>query len=150
VCGERGNATADAASFTGWIERFIIGDQGLGADPGICAVRFDVKRVGQAPAGCTACAWTDLIEYSNPQVEADERGVCAKSDLALDSVAIAKVVGTREAIGFALHYQGALQGVRFKYYEETQSWDTSGNASWDSTSKAFKFNDRSGFCNYGP
>jgi len=145
---ERGQATADATSFAGYDERVIIGEGGLGSD--VCVVRFDLNRVGDAPAQCDVCLWTHLVEYSNPIVETDTNGVCALSDLALTSDAIAKIVGTRVAIGFAAHYQGAHGSARMKYFECTNTWDVDGNATWNETSKAFTYNFRDGYCNYGP
>jgi len=64
VCGERGQATADTTSFDGYEERYIIGDSGFGSE--ICVIRFDLKRVGDAPAGCTVCLVGALARYSNP------------------------------------------------------------------------------------
>jgi hypothetical protein len=148
VCGERGSATADATSYDGYEERFIISEEGFGTD--VCVVRFDLKRVGDAPAGCTACSWTHLLEYSNPKVVTDTNGVCAKSDLGLASAAIAKIVGTRIAIGYANQYQGAHGSARMKYFEDKKLWDVAGNATWSESSKAFSYTFRDGYCNYGP
>jgi hypothetical protein len=50
TCGERGMATVNATSYSGYAEFFIIGEAGLGTD--VCAIRFNVARVGAAPAGC--------------------------------------------------------------------------------------------------
>ena len=44
VCGQRGQATATASTYSGWEEFFMTGDEGLGDD--VCVVRFDVKRSG--------------------------------------------------------------------------------------------------------
>jgi hypothetical protein len=148
VCGESGNATADATSYDGHEVRYIIGEQGFGTK--ICQVQFDLKRVGDAPPGCTECTWTHLLEYSNPSVITDTDGVCAESDLALDTAAIAKIVGSRVAIGFAEHYGGAHASARMTYFEATNTWDVVGNANWSETTKAFSYDFRDGYCNYGP
>ncbi len=148
VCGQRGQATADATSFDGWEERYIIGESGFGTD--VCVVRFTLKRVGDAPGGCTVCTWTQLLEYSNPSVVTDTDGVCAKSDVALDATAIAKVAGTRVALGFAKQLGGAHGSARMTYNDGTQTWDVTGNATWNETTKAFSFDYRDGLCNYGP
>ena len=148
VCGERGAATADATSFDGYEERYIIGEQGFGVD--VCAVHFDLTRVGDAPAGCTVCTWTHLVEYSNPSVVTDASGVCAKSDLGLDATAIAKIVGSRGAIGFAKQLGGAHGSARMKYINATSTWEVDGNATWNEPTKAFKFDYRTGVCGYGP
>ena len=63
VCGQRGRAMATATSFDGYEEFFLTGDSGMGDD--LCVVKFELKRVGAAPAGCTACQWTHLLEYGN-------------------------------------------------------------------------------------
>jgi hypothetical protein len=148
VCGQRGQATADATSFDGWEERYIIGEQGFGTD--VCAVRFTLERVGDAPGGCTVCSWTHLLAYGSPTVITDTDGVCAQSDLALDADAIAKVAGTRVALGFAKQLGGAHGSARMIYNEATATWDVAGNATWNETSNAFNFDYRDGLCNYGP
>ena len=148
VCGDRGKATADATSFDGYEERYLIGEEGFGTD--VCVVRFDLKRVGDAPAGCTVCTWTHLLEYGNPSVVTDTDGVCAQSDLALDAPAIAKIVGSRVAIGFAKQLGGAHGSARMTYMDATGTWEVTGNATWNETTKAFTFDYRNGYCNYGP
>ena len=147
VCGSRGQATADATSYDGYEERFMIDDSGLGVD--ICVVRWDLKRVGAAPAPCTDCTWTHMVEYSNPRVITDTGGVCANSDLHLDAAAIAAVVGTRVSIGFASMLGGAHGSARMKYFETTHMWDVFGNATWDPTNNnSFRYDYRDGICNY--
>jgi hypothetical protein len=148
VCGERGKATADATSFDGYEERYLIGEEGFGTD--VCTLHFDLKRVGDAPAGCTVCTWTHLLEYSNPSTVTDTAGVCALSDLALDAPAIAKIVGSRVAIGFAKQLGGAHGSARMTYVETTGTWEVTGNATWNETTRTFSFDYRNGFCNYGP
>jgi hypothetical protein len=148
VCGLRGKATADATSFDGYEERFLIGEDGFGSD--ICVVRFDLTRVGDGPDGCTDCTWTHLLEYSNPTVATDTDGVCALSDLALDEAGIAEIVGSRVAIGFANQLGGAHGSARMTYVDATGTWDVTGNATWNETTNAFTFNYREGLCNYGP
>jgi hypothetical protein len=151
VCGRRIQATADATSFDGYEERYLLGNGGLdGPGSEVCIVRFDLKRVGDAPGPCADCAWAHLLEYSNPTMVTDADGVCAKSDLGLDAAAIAKVAGSRVGLGFAMHYGGAHASARLTYNAATGTWEISGNANWSETSKAFKSDYREGFCNYGP
>ena len=72
VCGERGMAVANTTAYDGTAEYYIIGDAGLGSD--VCVVRFDVKRTGDAPAGCAdptttaPCSWSHTVTFSNPTV----------------------------------------------------------------------------------
>ncbi len=149
VCGRRGKATADATSFEdGYEERYLIGEEGFGSD--ICVVRFELARVGDGPAGCTVCSYTHLLEYGNPSVITDTDGVCAQSDLGLDEAEIAKIVGSRVAIGFAEQLGGAHGSARMTYADATGTWDVAGNATWNETTKAFSFDYREGLCNYGP
>jgi len=148
VCGRRGQATADATSFTGYEERYLIGEQGFGTD--ICVVRFDLTRVGDAPGGCSDCVWTHLLEYGQATVGTDTGAVCAASDLALNAAALAKITGSRVAIGFAKQLGGAHGSARMTYDEAAKTWDVTGNATWNETTKAFKFDYREGVCNYGP
>lgn len=148
VCGESGNATADDKTYEGHETRYIIGEGGFGTK--VCQVQFDLKRVGDAPPCCTDCAWTHLLEYSNPQVLTDSDGACGQSDLALDAAAIAKIVGSRVAIGFAPHLGGAHGSARMRYFEDSKMWDVTGNANWSEATKAFSYDFRDGYCNYGP
>jgi hypothetical protein len=148
VCGQRGQATATATSYTaGWEELFMTGDEGLGDD--ICVVRFDVTRSGDAPAGCTDCSWTQTVQYSNPTVVKDVNGACANSDLALNAAKIASIAGSRLSIGFVREWQGAHGSVRFRYFENRCAWDVYGNATWDDPgTDLFRYDHRDGFCNY--
>jgi len=158
VCAEHGESTVDTTSLDGWEDRYIISDSGFGTDAERpCVVRFDLKRVGDAPHASECmdtlskkCEWTHLVEYSNPQVLVDTDGVCAKSDLALTSDAIATIVGSRVEIGYAREYAGAHGSSRMKYFESMKAWDVAGNASWDTTTNRLTYTFRDGFCNYGP
>lgn len=158
VCAQHAEATVDTTSFVGWEERYIISDSGLGADVDRpCVVRFDLKRVGDAPHadGCMdslskKCEWTHVVEYSNPKVMADLDGVCTKSDLAMTSEAIAKIVGSRVEVGFSKQVNGAHGSARMIYFEAKQAWDVAGNAAWDSSTNKLSYTFRDGFCNYGP
>jgi hypothetical protein len=147
VCGRRGMATADATSFDGYEQRYLIGEEGFGSD--ICVVRFDLKRVGAGPAGCDVCSWTQMLEYSNPTVATDMGGVCSQSDLRLDAAAIAAIVGSRVGIGFAKQLGGAHGSARMTYNPTAAAWEVTGNATWDEANKAFKFDYREGICKYG-
>ncbi len=145
VCGERGEATVDESTYDGYVEYYIIGDEGFGLD--ICIVRFEVSRVGDAPGGCDDCLWTHLLEYSNPAVLLDEDGVCARSELGLSLERMAEIAGTQVAVGFVREYAGH-NSVLMKYQPETDSWEPNGNASWDDESSASRFDRRNGFCDY--
>jgi hypothetical protein len=124
ACGEDGNATAEACSYDGYEEFTVWGEDGLG-DPitsRVCVVRFDVKRVGNAPAGCAKCAWTQTVEYSNPRVMVDTSGACANSSFGLSTDKIARLNGCRVAVGFepnCLDHDGAC---RWKYYVSMGMW----------------------------
>lgn len=146
VCAQRGTATADASSYDGTEEFALIGDEGLGAD--VCVVRYDVKRVAAAPAGCTVCLWTHLVEYSNPTVVTDVNGACANSELALTTAKIAAMSMTRVGIGFAKDLNGAHGSARMRYFDAMAKWDVYGNASWDEAAKAFTYDYRTGICAY--
>jgi hypothetical protein len=90
-----------------------------------------------------------LLEYSKASVMTDTDGVCALRDLGLDAPAIAKLIGTRIAVGFAEHLGGAHGSARMTYFADKQMWDVAGNASWSEASKTFAYDDRQGLCNYG-
>jgi hypothetical protein len=148
VCGQRGQATATATTYTmGWEEFFMTGDEGFGDD--ICVVRFDVTHSGDAPGGCTECSWTQTVQYSNPTIVTDANGACANSDLGLSAAKIATISGSRMPIGFVREWQGAHGSVRFRYFENRCAWDVYGNATWDEAgTNLFRYDHRDGFCNY--
>ena len=149
VCGQRGEATVNATEFSGFEEFYIIGEEGFGED--ICIVRFDVARVGDAPAGCSDadvdCLWTHMVEFSNPSVVLDEGGVCADSELGLDAAAIAEIDGSRASYGFVSEFVGH-NSVVMKYDEAMGIWDAYGNGTYDEAAEEFGFDRRDGLCDY--
>lgn len=151
VCGQRGQSTVNATSFMGFEEFYIIADRGFGDD--ICVVKFEVKRVGEAPAGCddpTAdvdCVWTHQVEYSNPSMVTDVGGVCANSQRALTAAAIAEIDGSRASYGFVSEFAGH-NSVLMKYDTSMSKWDAYGNATYDEGASALRFDRRDGVCNY--
>jgi hypothetical protein len=145
VCGARGQSPVSADSFAGYEEFYLIGDRGFGTD--ICVVRFDVSRVGEAPAGCDDCVWTHRVEYSNPQILVDLDGVCENSDLGMDSARIAEIDASEAAYGFVEEYSGHVS-VLMKYDETTSTWGPNGNASWNEEAGELRFDRRDGICRY--
>jgi hypothetical protein len=145
VCGHRGESSVNDGEFEGFEEYFLIGEEGFGED--ICIVRFDVTRVGAAPAGCTDCLWSHLVELGNPTTELDENGVCAKSQLAFDAARIGELDGARIAYGFVPEFAGHVSVV-MKYDEALAAWDAFGSASYDEDAETLKFERRNGNCRY--
>jgi hypothetical protein len=151
VCGQRGEATVDATTYSGFEEFYLIDDEGFGEE--ICIVRFEAERVGDAPAGCddpTAdvdCLWTHLVELRNPTVMLDTDGACAGSELALDADAIAALTGTRSAYGFVSEFAGH-NSVLMKYDDDLAAWDAYGNGNWNAETSELGFDHRDGFCGY--
>jgi hypothetical protein len=145
VCGERGQGTATATTFEGFEEFYLIGEKGFGSD--ICVVRFDVKRVGAAPDGCTDCKWSHQVEFSNPTVVTDVDGVCGKSELGFDAAKISATQGSKAAYGYVSQFVGH-NSVLMKYGETSKMWDAYGNATWEEASGAFRFDRRNGACGY--
>jgi hypothetical protein len=151
ACGERGMATASATDYNGTAEFYIISEAGLGVD--VCVVRFDVKRTGAAPAGCTdpttgaACSWSHLVQFSNPTVTTNTGGACDASDSVpqLDSAGIAQINGMSIGRGFS---KVAAHGDSLMKYDGTK-WTVVGRASWDETAGTFGYNILTGSCNYG-
>jgi hypothetical protein len=151
ACGERGTATANATTYDGTAEFYIIGDAGLGDD--VCVVRYDVKRTGAAPAGCmdpttgTACSWSHQVTFSNPTVVTNTNGACDASDSVppLDAAGRAQIAGMNVGRGFS---KVAGHGDSLMKYDGTK-WTVVGRASWDETSGSFGYDLRTGACNYG-
>lgn len=150
VCGQRGRSMVGPTSFDGFEEFYIIGEEGLGDD--ICVVRFDVERTGDGQAGCTdldgyPCAWTHEVTISNPSVEVDTDGVCAKSELGLDAARLAELDGSVASYGFVSEYAGH-NSVLLRWDAASDSWIPFGNATWDEETGAFRFDNRMGTCRY--
>lgn len=152
VCGKRSEGIVTTESYEAFEEIFLIGDEGFGED--LCVVRFDVRRVGDAPPGCDEsagqqdmCLWTHLVEYSNPTVVLDVDGVCASSSLALDSAAIAAIEGVQIAYGYVREYQGH-NSVLMSYSEERSAWEPGVNAGWSPETGDFQYDRRDGICDY--
>ncbi len=145
VCGHRGQSTVALTEFEGYEEYFLIGEEGFGED--ICVVRFDVTRVGDAPAGCPDCLWSHLVELDNPSTELDTDGVCARSELAFDMARIAELDGSRIAYGFVPEFAGHVS-VLMKYDDALGAWDAFGSASYDGAALTLKFERRNGICGY--
>jgi len=145
VCGLRGEALVFADSYEGWEEYYVIGDEGLGEE--LCVVRFNVRRVAEAPPGCTDCLWTHEVEYSEPQVLVDTDGVCARSELALDDTAIAEIAGQRHGYGYIFEYIGHASYLML-YDVNSSTWRGRHYASWDDELGDLLFDYRLGACTY--
>lgn len=146
ACVETALATATTSSYEG-TDTFALRDQaGLGVD--ICQVRFDVARVADAPAGCPGCLWSHQVELSNPVTLIDQNGVCARSDLGFSTAKVNALSGSRISLGFVEEFGGAHASVVLKYSDRTATWEQYSYATWDETSHAFRFENRSGACNY--
>jgi hypothetical protein len=145
VCGQRGEAPVSPTTFEGFEEFYLIGEEGFGDD--ICVVRFQVKRIGDAPSGCTDCLWTHLVGYEMPSVLTDVDGVCANSELGLDTERTNAILSSTAAYGFVEEYSGH-NSVLMKHDDATGTWQPFGNANWDAMTNAFRFDRRDGFCGY--
>jgi len=145
VCGQRGESTVSATAFEGWEEFYLLGDKGFGAE--VCIVRIDVTRVGEAPAGCTDCAWSHLVEFSNPTVITDTDGACANSDLGFDTARMDALDGSRAGYGYVFEYMGH-NDVLMKNEPGSETWTPFGNAVWNEATDEFHFDSRDGSCKY--
>jgi hypothetical protein len=153
TCGERGKANATATAYDGTAELYIVGEGGLGMD--VCTIRYDVARVGAGQDGCkdplsgAACAWSHLVEYSNPTVVLNLDGACDASDGVppLDAAGRAELDGMRISRGFsaAAGHGDSLM----KYDDALQKWIAVGRVSWSEASGNLEYDISSGFCNYG-
>jgi hypothetical protein len=150
-CGERGMATANATTYNGTSEFYIIGDSGLGDE--VCTIRFDVKRTAAAPANCVdpttgaACSWSHQVTFSNAMVVTNTNGACDASDSVpqLDAAGIAKIDNSTIGRGFS---KVAGHGDSLMKYDGTK-WTVVGHSSWNESTSAFDYNVITGACNYG-
>jgi hypothetical protein len=153
ACGERGKANATTTDYEGTAEFFIIGEAGLGVD--VCTIRYDVKRVDAGQDGCkdpvsgAACAWSHLVEYSNPTVVLNMDGACDASNSVpqLDAAGREQLDGTRIHRGFsaAAGHGDSLM----KYDEATNEWVAIGRVSWSEASGALEYKINGDMCSYG-
>ena len=153
ACGERGMGTVTTTDYNGTAEFYIISEAGLGVD--VCVVRFDVKRIGAAPAGCVdpttggACNWSHLVQFTNATVTTNTNGACDASDSVpqLDSAGIAQINNSSVGRGFS---RIAAHGDSLMKYDASSSkWTVVGRASWNETSGSLGYNILTGACNYG-
>jgi hypothetical protein len=150
-CGERGMATANATTYAGTSEYYIIGDSGLGDE--VCTIRFDVKRTGAAPANCVdpttsaACSWSHQVTFSNARVITNTNGACDASDSVppLDAAGIAEIDNSSVGRGFS---KVAGHGDSLMKYDGSK-WTVVGHSSWNESTSAFDYNVITGACNYG-
>lgn len=146
VCGQRGESSVSTTTFgDGFEEYYILGDRGF--EPEVCIVRFVAKRLGDAPPGCVDCLWTHLVGFEMPAVVLDTDGVCANSELGMNSERMNEIVASTAAYGFVSEFSGH-NSVLMKFNEATQMWSEYGNATWDPMTDAFRFDKRNGECNY--
>ena len=151
ACGERGMGTVTTTDYNGTAEFYIISEAGLGVD--VCVVRFDVKRIGAAPAGCAdpttggACNWSHLVQFTNATVTTNTNGACDASDSVpqLDSAGIAQINNSSVGRGFS---RIAAHGDSLMKYDGSK-WTVVGHASWSQTASTFGYDIRTGSCNYG-
>ena len=146
ACIETAMATATTTTYEGTATYSLRDQGGLGTD--ICQVKFDVKRVAAAPAGCPGCLWSHQVELSNPVTLLDQSGVCAQSDLAFTTTKISALAGSKLSIGFVEEFGGAHASVVLKYADQGATWQQHAYATWDETSHAFRFENRFAACNY--
>ncbi len=145
VCGQRGTGTVNATTFEVVEEFYLKADEGFGDD--ICVVQFPVKRLGDAPGGCEDCLWSHQVGYEMPTVLLDVDGVCASSELGMDSERLAQIMGSTPSYGYIFEFSGH-NSVLVKFQETTQTWQPNGNANWDPDTDAFRFNNLNGTCAY--
>jgi len=147
TCGERGMATVNATSYSGYAEFFIIGEAGLGTD--VCAIRFNVARVGAAPAGCTNCNWSHQVQFTNPTVMTNVDGACDANDAipAIDAAGRAALTGSKSSRGFS-KITGHGDEL-MKYDDATQMWIGVGRGNWDEPTNMLGYNITTGNCSYG-
>ena len=147
TCGERGMATVNATSYSGYAEFFIIGEAGLGTD--VCAIRFNVARIGAAPAGCTNCNWSHQVQFTNPTVMTNVDGACDANDAipAIDAAGRAALTGSKSSRGFS-KITGHGDEL-MKYDDATQMWIGVGRGNWDEPTNMLGYNITTGNCSYG-
>ena len=155
VCGERGLAFASTAEYSGTAEMYLFSEEDLMRamlETPICAVTFDVERVGDAPPGCVGgfsgtCTWSHLIELRNPRVTADVDGVCASHELALDDERLASLDGSRVSLGYMTDFAGHTD-VLMRFDDAAGAWFEWAAAFHDPDTGIVSYDVRHGPCGY--
>jgi len=157
VCGQRSEAMVTASTYTGYEEFYMVSQEVVEdgrLDEFNCLVRFDVRRVGTAPAGCVdlenvACEWTNQVEFSNPTVITDIDGACAKNELMWNGAWREGINGTRASYGYVDMYQGHDSVVmKAAGTPGSETWAVFGRGAWDPDTGDFSFDNRLGACQY--
>jgi len=157
ICGQKSEATVTATAYSGVEEFYMVSDENRQEgilDEYICLVRFDVMRVGEAPAGCVdlegvACEWTHKIAFSNPTVVTNVDGACEKNELNWNAAWMDGIDGTEASYGFVDMYEGHNSVVMTAAgMAGAETWEVLGSAAWDMTSGDFAFDNRLGECRY--
>jgi hypothetical protein len=160
ICEQRSQATVTTSAYAGYAEFIIISEQALlegradnPADEDlVCRIRFEVNRVGAAPAGCTdldgvPCEWSHSIAYRNPEVLIDENGACARSEIGWDQAFIDETDGSRVSYGYLTMFLGH-DSVLMIYSQSSSEWTDFARATWNEATGAFEFKNRLGPCRY--
>jgi hypothetical protein len=157
VCGQRAEAMVTASTYAGYEEFYMVSQEVVDdgrLDEFICLVRFDVTRVGTAPAGCVdlenvPCEWTNQVEFSNPTVLMDVDGACAKNELMWNAAWREGINGTRASYGYVDMYQGHDSVVmKAAGTPGSETWAVYGRGAWDPMTGDFSFDNRLGACQY--
>jgi hypothetical protein len=160
VCEQAAIANATTTAYTGTEEFYILSQEavedGRVDDPVpadmLCRIRFDVSRAGAAPAGCQEpngdpCAWTNEVEYSNPEVLIDVDGACARSEIGWDMAWIMETDGSRVSYGYIDMFK-SHDSVVMTYSTMTSTWIELGRSYWNPDTGEFNFKNRFGACRY--
>jgi len=145
LCGFSGEATVSVASYEGWEEYYLIGDEGYGAE--LCLVRYPVTVVADTIApDCPGCLWAHVVEYGQPQITANVDGVCADSELGLTAEVIASYVGRRLTYGASADEYG--NGTFVVYAEGSGTWESGPEVTQGNLGAFFAYDGAYSACDY--
>ena len=157
ICGHRSEATVMASSYEGTEEWYMVSEEAIAdgrLDEYSCLIRFDVARVGAAPAGCVdleavACEWTNKVEVSNPTIVTNVDGACENNELGWNATWMSSLDGTQSSYGYVDMYQGHDSVVmKAAGAPGAETWAVYGRASWLPDTGEFTFDNRLGECQY--
>ncbi len=144
ICGISGRGIVKDVLFQGTEERYLIADEGYGAD--ICRISYTLRVIGAPRTDCSLCEWAfDLEINDDVLVVAEEQTGCAGSSLGFDEATIAGLPGELVSYGYVDEYMGH-SSVLMQYRND--QWEAVTFASWNSDTGEINYDRKDGTCGY--
>lgn len=141
LVGRIGTATADASSYDGTEEWYLISEDGKGED--VCRIRTTLTNVGAPRTDCADCLWAHDLVVSAPEIIAESGPGCAV--FGYDASTIGDLDGTTVSYGYIPEYYGHAQVLAV---DDGTRWNVVTFAAWDDATSAFSYDWQDGIQEY--